>query len=438
MSFYSYNLTTNQAMVGISRHSNGETLHVASCHTSISQIDFSAEGATSQHYSESSVFMQSATGLKQVSRKLALAIAQKPAPLGELDINALVLFLKSNSSMLFTTSDSGKTLFSLLTANCPRNNLILWIANLLENEEPISKAQFQEIKEFLLNSNPLYENTPFQSLMRKENCNKLFDRFISLIDNDDLNAHQDWKRQVLCFAFSDKRYQELFLKDDEVEEDLCSQFESLGISQIDHSSNYPQWLSERRKSSGTLTTPTKEREKCIANWDKANAFILQLAKNKSPLCMDTIITLHKLLTEGEQDVDHPGITRDQLDCVVKLSGSWRNLPCPPEKLTWHIRRFDHWMKEQFDLCDQGKKDPILFAGQAYQRFVSLHPFENGNGRTGRSVMDYILERYGLPPPVLGDDLFVIVYPLDPASKKSNVFIHKLVMGIKTSYSMLNA
>ena len=37
-------------------------------------------------------------------------------------------------------------------------------------------------------------------------------------------------------------------------------------------------------------------------------------------------------------------------------------------------------------------DPVLKAGVAHYWFVTIHPFEDGNGRIGRAVMDMALAR----------------------------------------------
>lgn len=45
-------------------------------------------------------------------------------------------------------------------------------------------------------------------------------------------------------------------------------------------------------------------------------------------------------------------------------------------------------------------DPTAFAAEAQRRFVSIHPFLDGNGRVSRLVMDHALQSKGLPPALL--------------------------------------
>ncbi len=40
--------------------------------------------------------------------------------------------------------------------------------------------------------------------------------------------------------------------------------------------------------------------------------------------------------------------------------------------------------------------PVLYAAEAHYRFVSIHPFRDGNGRTGRLLMNLLLLRSGYP------------------------------------------
>ncbi len=46
------------------------------------------------------------------------------------------------------------------------------------------------------------------------------------------------------------------------------------------------------------------------------------------------------------------------------------------------------------------QDPILLAARAQRWLVAIHPFDGGNGRTSRLVMDEVLMSLGLPAPIL--------------------------------------
>ncbi|MCU0549009.1 MAG: Fic family protein [Leptolyngbya sp. Prado105] len=42
----------------------------------------------------------------------------------------------------------------------------------------------------------------------------------------------------------------------------------------------------------------------------------------------------------------------------------------------------------------GQLHPVVYAMEAHTRFVSIHPFRDGNGRTGRLLMNLMLLRSG--------------------------------------------
>ena len=53
-----------------------------------------------------------------------------------------------------------------------------------------------------------------------------------------------------------------------------------------------------------------------------------------------------------------------------------------------------------DLCKFSNSDhlpPIIQAGVAHAQFETIHPFEDGNGRTGRALIHVLLRRRGLAP-----------------------------------------
>lgn len=59
---------------------------------------------------------------------------------------------------------------------------------------------------------------------------------------------------------------------------------------------------------------------------------------------------------------------------------------PAERIAFEMERFLAWFEHPADL------DPVLKAGLAHLWMVSLHPFDDGNGRIARAVGDLLLAR----------------------------------------------
>ncbi len=57
-----------------------------------------------------------------------------------------------------------------------------------------------------------------------------------------------------------------------------------------------------------------------------------------------------------------------------------------DRLELEMKRFLEWFSERAGI------DPVLKAGVAHFWFVTIHPFEDGNGRIGRAIMDLALAR----------------------------------------------
>jgi Fic family protein len=62
-----------------------------------------------------------------------------------------------------------------------------------------------------------------------------------------------------------------------------------------------------------------------------------------------------------------------------------------EKIESEMELFIQWIEAKTDL------DPVLKAGIAHLWFVTIHPFEDGNGRIGRSITDMLLARADSSP-----------------------------------------
>jgi len=128
------------------------------------------------------------------------------------------------------------------------------------------------------------------------------------------------------------------------------------------------------------------------NHAKAFMNVLELTKGKTPINVDTIMELHKIILTGIDD-NNAGFYRN---CMVRISGSRVILP-NPLKVPKLMDEFITWLNEQ-DLSD-----PVT-AILAHYKFVSIHPFTDGNGRCARLLMNFLLLQAGYVP--------IIVQPRD--------------------------
>lgn len=78
------------------------------------------------------------------------------------------------------------------------------------------------------------------------------------------------------------------------------------------------------------------------------------------------------------------------DSHVKISGSeWT--PPEPEKVEAEINKVLTWWRN-----NQNKLHPVELAGVTHNMLVRTHPFTDGNGRTSRVIMNWILMRKKYP------------------------------------------
>ena len=102
-----------------------------------------------------------------------------------------------------------------------------------------------------------------------------------------------------------------------------------------------------------------------------------------------LLQLHALILRGIDD-QHAGRYRD---VTVMISGSSVLLP-NPFKVPELMEEFIQWLASSTNL------HPVELAAQAHYRFVTIHPFIDGNGRTARLLMNLILISHGYPPAII--------------------------------------
>jgi len=79
---------------------------------------------------------------------------------------------------------------------------------------------------------------------------------------------------------------------------------------------------------------------------------------------------------------------------VGISGS-RHIPPEPFEIDLLLKEFFVWYNQ-----NKNKMHPVHLAALVHFRFVSIHPFGDGNGRITRLFMNYVLHKNGYPMSII--------------------------------------
>jgi Fic family protein len=103
-----------------------------------------------------------------------------------------------------------------------------------------------------------------------------------------------------------------------------------------------------------------------------------------------ILMLHKMVMKSIDD-EFGGRFRTGR---VQITGA-NFIPPNPLKVPDLLDELLEWVR-----CNPGNLDPVSLAAVFHHRFVWIHPFFDGNGRTGRLAMNLILMSMGFPPVII--------------------------------------
>lgn len=121
------------------------------------------------------------------------------------------------------------------------------------------------------------------------------------------------------------------------------------------------------------------------NHPEAMAFVENLVATRSEIDENTVLHVHKLIMSGV--VDDAGQYRT---ARVRIAGA-NFMPPPSSDVRPKMNELLTWLKGNPD-----EYTPMELAAVFHHRFVQIHPFTEGNGRTARLLMNAILMRFGYP------------------------------------------
>lgn len=129
--------------------------------------------------------------------------------------------------------------------------------------------------------------------------------------------------------------------------------------------------------------PLKEHLEAVGHKD-AFLYVLELVQDKTPFSENIVKQIHSLvLMDRAQD---RGVYRR---IPVQIMGAYHT---PPEP--WLVPEMMEGLIAEFSQC---KLHPIEGAALFHLKFEGVHPFIDGNGRTGRLIMNLFLMQNGYPP-----------------------------------------
>jgi len=130
-----------------------------------------------------------------------------------------------------------------------------------------------------------------------------------------------------------------------------------------------------------LTVPARIRREVVNYFAALRHVEKQAAKKR--LTHDDVLRLHATMAGEVMDQGEAGRYRSMRVRV----GSY--LPPPPEEVSGLMFEFLEWWN-----TDAPKLSPVLSSAIVHYRFEAIHPFADGNGRTGRALALWELYRRG--------------------------------------------
>ncbi len=146
----------------------------------------------------------------------------------------------------------------------------------------------------------------------------------------------------------------------------------------------------------------------ITGHNEAINWVLEMIQGDRPLTENFIRELHSLLLQDSYK-ESKNAKGDIVPRKIS-SGKYKTTPNHVQTITGEIFYFatpEETPAKMTELLDWFKEkalekevNPILLAAEFHYKFIRIHPFDDGNGRTARILMNFILMQFGFPPVII--------------------------------------
>jgi Fic family protein len=147
----------------------------------------------------------------------------------------------------------------------------------------------------------------------------------------------------------------------------------------------------------------------ITGHNEAINWILEIVKGETVLTEAFIRQLHTLLLKESSYKEaltaegkptrrkiEVGKYKSQPNHVITITGETFYF-ATPEETPAKMHDLIEWFRKE---KDKPEVNPIILAALFHYRFIRIHPFDDGNGRVARILMNFILMQFGYPPVII--------------------------------------
>jgi Fic family protein len=147
----------------------------------------------------------------------------------------------------------------------------------------------------------------------------------------------------------------------------------------------------------------------ITGHNEAINWIMDIVKDERPLTETFIRELHTLLLKESSFKDavtlegkptrrkiEVGKYKTQPNYVITVTGETFYYTSP-EETPAKMQELIEWFRKEKENSDV---NPVILASLFHYRFIRIHPFDDGNGRVARILMNFILMQFGYPPVII--------------------------------------
>jgi Fic family protein len=173
-------------------------------------------------------------------------------------------------------------------------------------------------------------------------------------------------------------------------------------------------------------TPHNRPLKDVKEAEAQKKVFYEMLNHDKELTLQTVLDWHRKLF-AESNTEIAGKIRKH---PVAIARSKVELPLPLELETL-LHEFFRWYRKNKD-----RLNPVILAAMVHLKFVTIHPFSDGNGRISRLMMNFVLKKHKYPMlniEYINRAAYYNALERSQTTHKDNVFVNYLVKRYLKSY-----